>query len=119
MRFVAILQLVCCGTAAFGAIVKMTAIDGVHVMAIEALYPSRRQSRWANPLFRRPRLRRARRVALGSLIIAVAFATSADVIAHLPVATNPVQRPLAVDAMHGKTPVKQQSSSVRVAPLAG
>jgi hypothetical protein len=119
MRFMAILQLVCSGTAAFGAIVKMGAVDGVHVMAIEALYPSRRQSRWANPLFRRPRLRRARRVALGSLIIAFAFATSADIVAHLPVAANPAQHPMTVDATHGKTPMKQQSPSVRVAPLAG
>jgi hypothetical protein len=116
--FVAILQPVCSGTAAFGAIVNMAAVDGVHVMAIEALYPSRRQSRWANPLFRRPRLRRARKIALGTLIVAFAFVSGVHVIQQLPVAANPIQRPATIDAMHGKTLLKQQSS-VRVVPLAG
>jgi hypothetical protein len=41
-------------------------------MAIQALYPSRRQSRWTNPLFLRPRLRQARRFAIVAALFAVA-----------------------------------------------
>ncbi len=33
-------------------------------MAIEALYPSRRQPRWTNPLFRRPVMCKLRRATL-------------------------------------------------------
>lgn len=85
-------------------------------MAIEALYPSRRQSRWSNPLFRRPRLRRARRIALGAFIVAFALASGAHIIQQLPVAANPIQRPATADAVRGKTPIKQQMSA-RVVPL--
>ncbi len=48
-------------------------------MAIQALYPSRRQSRWTNPLFLRPRLRQARRFA----IVAALFAVAAYGVGHL------------------------------------
>jgi hypothetical protein len=40
-------------------------------MAIEALYPSRRQSHWANPLFMRQRLRKLGRTALVASALAV------------------------------------------------
>jgi hypothetical protein len=48
-------------------------------MAIQALYPSRRQSRWTNPLFLRQRLRVARRAAM----VAAIFVFAAYGIGHL------------------------------------
>lgn len=84
-------------------------------MAIQALYPSRRQSRWTNPLFARPRLRKVRQAA----VLAALFATAAYGVGHLEwaysrPATAPQSQDTAVDAPNnaGKPAAKPASARV-------
>jgi len=86
-------------------------------MAIQALYPSRRQSRWSNPLFLRPRLRVARRAAM----VAAIFVVAACGIGHLERA-QPQQIPApqsneaTVDAVF-RLDLHAKPAQVRVVPL--
>lgn len=84
-------------------------------MAIQGLYPSRRQSRWSNPLIVRARLRKARTAA----IFAGLFALAAYGVGHLDVAqSQPASAPqlldTAVDAPNNARKPAAKPASARI-----
>jgi hypothetical protein len=84
-------------------------------MAIQVLYPSRRQSRWTNPLFLCQRLRIARRAAAAAAI----FALAVYGVGHLERAeqtSTQQSREIAVDAALRLFDPHADPAQVRVVP---
>jgi hypothetical protein len=88
-------------------------------MAIEALYPSRRQSHWANPLFMRRRLRKLGRAALiASALAMTAVGAWAFVDYVQPQNASVTQQNKTVpDSIDTDLPPQARPLPVRIIPL--